>query len=672
MAPPNQSETVSEPIPPPVPADDTRTPAGAGTDRATEPAGDQPGSNPGGGGSPWDVSGLLGGFSKKMGSLQLPSWLASPDKVLASDSTSGQASDQPATPKPGEQAIGKATAATKHADQHESLYVDMLHRTFPLKMEPGEHKNPDDGSSYIVDASGRVTEYTTGNGMKYKNIRYDRNGEIMSYDAPSGHHFSRITGSQQVDKDGFGTWQCTDGQGRRVAYAGSNSWSWRGKCVADDTGFHTMIGSGPNKGAMYSRGGDGTAVESKFIQREGDGGTLQCKVVLPDGTEMLRNAKLQNGELTKNPQVRVTNADKTEATTLTMDAAGTNGNVVSTEKLKSPADKAAADKAAADKAAADKAASAKGIADRVIQRIGDSSDPIADLSSALKNMDKLRGATISRIERGHYAGKHQVEMHFDHATTAPAIRANINGFRPGPTTIDADIGFILSHANGGIHLERMQGFSGYVTGPMGRQRDSFNNGMFIGRDQNGVPFVNVDSSVQGVFRMRRSQNTFRESQFPEDSPIRHLMKNPDVLQQVAGALRMFQNTDDLSTVKLTRSAKGTFDVVAEGNEDKHIPINQKLEQFGATIESIDLAKTLSATISHDDKNVSLSNIKGFCVTVKSPLGEMKVTPKMVALQKNAQGEPVVHVEIDNPAQPGTNMPFDIPVAKLKEMASKKR
>jgi hypothetical protein len=48
--------------------------------------------------------------------------------------------------------------------------------------------------------------------------------------------------------------------------------------------------------------------------------------------------------------------------------------------------------------------------------------------------------------------------------------------------------------------------------------------------------------------------------------------------------------------------------VAQGTEAKHIEVNEKLEEFGATIKSIDLDKSLSATISHDDEGVRLSKI----------------------------------------------------------------
>jgi hypothetical protein len=247
-------------------------------------------------------------------------------------------------------------------------------------------------------------------------------------------------------------------------------------------------------------------------------------------------------------------------------------------------------------------------------------------------------------------------MHFDQGMTMPAINANIRGFRPGPTHVAQDISFTLSHTPEGFKLDDMQGFSGSVT--RRRTRESFTNSMTIGR-------------VKAIFGFRDSSNRFGEQNFPEGSPMRQLMKHPDVLHEIAGALRMFQKTDDLKKITLTKNAKGGFDVNLDGTEDKHIPINQEIKQAGATVESIDLSKALSATLSHDKDGVRLTNMQGMSINLKGLLGEMKVTPKAVGLQKNAEGVPVVHIEIEAPGgKPGEILPFDVPVSKLQELARK--
>lgn len=214
----------------------------------------------------------------------------------------------------------------------------------------------------------------------------------------------------------------------------------------------------------------------------------------------------------------------------------------------------------------------------------------------------------------------------------------------------------------------MQGFSGSVT--RRRTRESFTNGMTIGRDQNGTAYVDVDSSVKAIFRFRETSNRFGENNFPEGSPMRQLMKHPDVLHEIAGALRMFQNTDDLKQITLKRTAQGTLDVQLTGTEDKHVPINQEIKSVGTTVDSIDLSKTISTTLSHDKDGVRLINMQGMTVNLKSLFGNMKVTPKAVGLQKNAEGIPVVHIEIETPGKPGEIIPFDVPISKLQELARK--
>jgi hypothetical protein len=299
------------------------------------------------------------------------------------------------------------------------------------------------------------------------------------------------------------------------------------------------------------------------------------------------------------------------------------------------------------------------VADRVLQKLEASPNPALELSSALSKMDGLRGASVTRLGNGF----HQVNMHFDHASQMPAINANIRGFRPGPTNVGQDVSFTLSHTQNGVRIDHMQGFSGSVTGPRGRVRPSWSDGMTIGRDQGGTPYVDVDSTVQGPFRMRSSSNRFGEGNFPAGSPMRQLMQHPDVLSDAAGALRLFQNKDDVLQASLRKSADGRFDVAAQSRSVKDIPINQKLEKAGVTINSIHLDSALSGSLSHDSSGAKFGNVKGMTVKMNSLLGETTVTPKSFALQNNADGVPVVRLEVD---LKGTVIPIDIPVSKLKE------
>jgi len=303
------------------------------------------------------------------------------------------------------------------------------------------------------------------------------------------------------------------------------------------------------------------------------------------------------------------------------------------------------------------------IGQKVIKRVTDSPDPIGELNKALTAMDKLQEASITRRDDG----KHKIDMHFDQSTTAPPIKAKIRGFRPGATKIDEDISFTLSHSPNGVKIEDMEGFSGSVRGPLGKSRPTWTNGMHITRDEKGRPCVDIDSTMQGPFRKRESSNRFYEHNFPENSPIRTLMQRPDALSELAGALRMFQSTDDVTKASIRRSGNGSFEVMTEAKNAKHIELNQKLPDSPLTVKSIDLDKTLSGTISHDTKGARLSDLKGMTVQLKTPLGEMAVTPRKVGLETNKDGEPVVRIEVEYKGAP---LPFEVPVSKLKKAAAR--
>jgi hypothetical protein len=588
----------------------------------------------------FDVPDLLNGFKAKVAGLgDAASWLPAAESILPKDETKEKADPQ----------IAKALLAAKYADRHDAQYEKLLGRSETAKYEPGAHQTPE-GATFTANARGQIVEFTckqSSEGTKpvsVKNIVYDVKGELLSYDAPSGHRFTRTT---QNDKDGFGNWVCSDAQGRRVPYAGSNAWEWRGKTAIDESGFRTMVGSGQLSGSMYAHSADGTFSTSRYEGRDQYGTFLQTKVSLPDGVEVARNSRLKDGHLTTNPQIRLTESGKGEIR-IAIDKDGVSGKVVAGDKP----------------AAAQIPPEAARVADRVIKRISDSHNPVGELSAALRNMDNLNHATLTRRTDG----KHQVQLNFAHPTIAPPINASIRGFRPGATHVGQDVSFVLSHTQNGIRLEGMNGFSGSVTGPRGRVRPSWTNGMHIGKDERGVPFVDIDSTVQGPFRMRGSSNRFTEQNFPQESPIRQLMHNPDMLHEMAGALRLFQKTDDVNRVTLRKSAQGQYEVAVQGAEPKHIGVNQKLEKFGVTVDSIDLGSTLSATIANERTGVGLGNMKGMTVNVDAPLvGKTTVTPKKVALMLDDKGQSVVHVEIE---LKGQVLPFDVPVSKLQEYRQK--
>lgn len=298
-------------------------------------------------------------------------------------------------------------------------------------------------------------------------------------------------------------------------------------------------------------------------------------------------------------------------------------------------------------------------ADKLLQRIGEHPNPAAGLAGALGKMDNLQSAQVVRLADG----RHQVSMRFDHGTQMPAINANVRGFRPGPTNVAQDVSFTLSHTQGGVRLDNMHGFTGSVTGPLGRVRPTWNNGMHIGKDQCGRPFVDVDSTVQGPFRMRRTVNRFGEQNFDAGSPMRQLMHNPDVLGEASNALRLFQSKDDVQRATLSKSADGKINVSAESKAAKDIELNQKVEKLGATVKSVHLDSVVSGSLSHDKDSVKFGDVKGMTVKMQTLLGEMSVTPKSFALQNDAKGAPIVRLEVE---VKGTVVPIEIPVEKLKE------
>lgn len=302
-------------------------------------------------------------------------------------------------------------------------------------------------------------------------------------------------------------------------------------------------------------------------------------------------------------------------------------------------------------------------AGRLLQRLDGTPNPAGELAATLQKMDNLRSASVTRLPDG----RHQIGMHFDHATQMPAINANIRGFRPGPTSVGQDISFTLSHTQNGVQLDNMRGFTGCVTGPLGRTRPTWNNGLHIGRDQAGNPFVDVDSTMQGPFRMRRTINRFGEQNFDANSPMRQLMHNPDVLSEASNALRLFQSKDDVQHATLSKTRTGSLDLTAESKAPRDIALNQKIEKIGATMKSIHLDSSISGTLSYDQEAVKFGNVKGMSVKVQSLLGETTVTPKSFALQNNKEGVPIVKLEVE---LNGTTLPVEVPVATLRERSKR--
>ncbi len=589
--------------------------------------------------------------------------------------------DNDAEAKKATDTVSKASQGVKHADSHEAAYLAMLHRGENKKLEPGDYKK-EDGSSYKVNQHGKINEFTTAATKEspsktYKDIIYDTNGEMISYvassdDGTKSYKFSRIQRQDQRltqnDKDGFATWMVRDNNTQaQLGYtAAGGAQYWRGKSVVDENGFHTMVDRTPRNSApvynMHTKASDGTTVESTSPMRDRQGLIMQTKVSLPDSTEVTRNARVvrndswvrdstgratlqHNDKVVINPHVKVVDAKETEATRVKMDASGTSGDITDTTKIGlkvSP--------------------EAQQVADKVLKKITDSPDPIKDLAKAYDGLKNLRTFTMTKTENG----AQNVDVNFNHATMQPAIRANVNGFTPGPSRIDSHVSFTLSNTQQGVNIDNIQG----ITGTASRRRTvpTWTNSMHF---RPGA--VDVGSTALGPMgrRYHSSNNTFGPENFHPGTPMRNLVEQPEALRSMAGALRMFQSTEDVNQITLRKNKEGGFDLATHGRDSKHIPINHKIEEKGVTINSLDLAKDLSASMSADAKGARLKDIKGVSLKVTTVFGESVLTPREVALETNKDGKPVITMKLEHPQLKGEYLPVEIPISELKEMLAGK-
>lgn len=309
-------------------------------------------------------------------------------------------------------------------------------------------------------------------------------------------------------------------------------------------------------------------------------------------------------------------------------------------------------------------AGTRAVADRVLSKLGDSPDPVADVTSALKNLDNLKGATVERRPDG----KHKVEVELEHASYLPPVNIQMRGFHPGPTLVGDHVGFVVSQGQRGTLVEDMHGFSGSVS--RRRTLATETTSMLLTKDTAGQPCVVTESDVFLRRRVMHNATTLHENNFAPDSPMRHLMHQPDALKNVASALSLFQNTDDLGKLGIKKIAEGKFDVGAQAVANKHVEINQKLQGSALTVKAIDLDKSLSASFSYDKKGVNLDGIKGMNLAVTTPLGDIAVVPRKVALQTDKSGKPSVQVDFEDPNNKGSNITFAVPMSTLIEQGRK--
>lgn len=303
----------------------------------------------------------------------------------------------------------------------------------------------------------------------------------------------------------------------------------------------------------------------------------------------------------------------------------------------------------------------KEIADRLIDRIKDSKDPVSDLKAALKNLDNLVDATITMNGRSS-----NIDIHLKTAQTVAAPNIQVRGFRPVASHIGSHLNFDVTPVNGGVSVNVREGLSSSVQGPLGKIRHSETTGMFIGKDQNGRPYINTSSDLYMRRRVHSSTTTLREENLASDSPMRSMMQHPEALNQVGSMLRMFQGKDDLNKMGIKRSGADSFDVKSEAKSDKHVDLNFKPKDtlVPVTVESLDLAKNLSASLTQDKNSVSLDKINGLKVNVEIAKVKTTVTPSKITVENDT-----LKIDLKNP-EDGRTITVPIPISKLQEAAAK--
>lgn len=306
----------------------------------------------------------------------------------------------------------------------------------------------------------------------------------------------------------------------------------------------------------------------------------------------------------------------------------------------------------------EKAKAPETVADKVIDKLKDK--PLENIQSALKKLDNLDSATVTRNGKTSH-----IDINLLHGQTVAPPNVQVRGFIPVASHIAPHLSFDMTAANGGMHISNMQGFSASVQGPLGRLRHSETTSMFIGKDAAGS-FVSSSSDLYMRRRVHSSTTVLRENNFPADSPMRSAMQHPEALDQIGGMMRMFQKTDDQLKMSMKKSGN-SFDLKSEAGAEKHIDLDFKPENvpIPVMVRSMDLDKTLSASLNQSKDSVGLSKIAGLKVNVEIAGLKASLNPISVSLEKDC-----VKLELKNPAD-GSILPVSIPVSKLREAAAKK-
>ncbi|MBY0357912.1 MAG: hypothetical protein K2W82_07910 [Candidatus Obscuribacterales bacterium] len=581
----------------------------------------------------------------------------------------------------GDPALAEATAnkALGLIDKQADVYYKRTDKQYDRT--PGHHENTADGSSYDMDRFGRLSTFHTGkttdypDGITYSNMKYDRRGELLSYQNTAGHTFTRLT---QADREGFSTWTCHDKHGRPATYAGSDSHVWRGNIsITPDEGFHSHVASGKNSGAVYSRSADGTFTQSTAIRENGEFVGIDSLVRMPDGSEVTAKSMFNNGKLDHDKNLSIASADgKTKSelkapenqkpvavaeTQETAKSPQTDATVKIPEPAKTQEVAKAPDKPAMTSAEAAKAA------DTAIKAMDSIPALIDRVGAVFDKAEILNGATItSRSD-----GRHNLKLSLQRGMTLPSTKENM-----GPTRIAPEVNLTIGQnqnrrnnarnmgENDTLSVDINSGVRSTAYGPLGGGHPAWATGIHIGRERDGDPYMRTEGSGQGPLGRVRSRSEKQSgADLANSGPLgQAISENPQILDSIQTGLDAFKNSGITGFDMKKNDRQMNFSLAMRSETD--IPINQTIGAPGAgiSVESLHLNKTLGGSVIRTDDSVTVqfdeSRQDSPFLRVNAAGSDLQLKPTKMTI-KDAQGSPEIALSVKNPFNESEIMDFGL-------------
>lgn len=437
--------------------------------------------------------------------------------------------------------VEKAVRANDVSSAHEDLYMQMKGPFKQQTFEPGVHHNADKSSNKVND-KGQITEFTTAptkdnpNGLTYKNIQYDAQGAVKSFETPWGTINSRVGAA---DANGYGRWESRDRQGNLRTYAGADSATWMGKSAIDEKGFHHIVASGPKLWNMYTRASDGSHIETHpRIENKVLKG-FETATTVGDNTKLSTVSHFENGKIVRNASVDITEQNG-ERSSVELNAKKDGGKFVSPEERKKM-------EALKSMLEVDKNPMLNNLRSFSMRRSGNNLNFAADLERPVDTPPP----NVRVTGLGPFGG-----------ASAVPISSRIND----PS------GTIVTHPEnpGQVDIVNMRGFTGesQAYGPRGRPRGvhaGTTESMTLYSDRNGQGHLTARSDKATVNLTARNM---RGGMFGE------VLADPGKKHALTEGLAKIR--DNLDSVEFRRDGKGNL----EGSIDpriSEIPLNKKLD-----------------------------------------------------------------------------------------------